>query len=300
MIFVHLVYLLVAWRLVLLAVGPVLLAGPIMLINTAPLKRAGKRVKYAILIPCFATYGLIIAAAFFGDSWSTSLVHAYGVDGEAQVTGRKPTSMIYNNGRVDEYGVLIRRKDGGTTETSFSSASFNVWPPKNLVRYPAIGQRFTARYLTGYPDDFIILADDGSDYARSIRCGDLATRLSEARRKTRFSPDDAAFRADAAAALKAAVDAGCETPPAPDSSATDTVPSIATGASVNDAAAPNPAVRPPGAEPVGMPARCRAPMRQVAAAFGPMVGAPRDRAKEQAYRQALAAAKLAGCPVSPR
>jgi len=55
-----------------------------------------------------------------------------------------------------------------------------------VTRYPGEGLHFTARYRPERPDQFVIVADDNSEFARSLRCGPLNNAISAARKQSEF------------------------------------------------------------------------------------------------------------------
>lgn len=160
--------------------------------------------------------GVILAGAlaiglfgFFG-SWLTNpLIYHNGETGEGIVTGQYRTSDAYNYQQVIGYNAVIRTAGGSVVRTSFRSDSFNVHPSANEVRYPQAGERFNVRYLPAHPEDFVIIADDDSPYARGLRCGDLLQELAAAARASNFAPGDAALARSRDLALSAARAGGC-------------------------------------------------------------------------------------------
>ncbi len=160
--------------------------------------------------------GLILAGVlglvlfrFFG-SWLTNpLIYHNGETGEGVITGQYRTADVFNYQQVIGFNVVIRKADGGAVRTSFRSDSFNVYPSANEVRYPQVGERFNVRYLPVHPEDFVIITDDDSPYARGLRCGDLLQELAAAARASNFAPGDAALARARDNALAAARAGGC-------------------------------------------------------------------------------------------
>jgi hypothetical protein len=159
----------------------------------------------------------IVLAAFIGfilfvlfGSWLTvPLIYRYGESGEGVVTGQYRTADFYNDEPVIGFNVIIRKADGGIVRTAFRSDSFNVYPPANRVRYPTAGARFNVRYLPDHPEDFVIVANDDSAWARSLRCGDLLLAAAAAQREREFAPNDPAAAERHARSLDEARHAGC-------------------------------------------------------------------------------------------
>jgi len=160
--------------------------------------------------------GLILAGVlglvlfgFFG-SWLTNpLIYHNGEIGEGVITGQYRTADVFNYQQVIGFNVVIRKADGAVVRTGLRSDSFNVYPAANEVRYPQAGVRFNVRYLPSHPEDFVIITDDDSPYARSLRCGDLLQEVARAERERSFAPGNPAFARARDDALAAARGGGC-------------------------------------------------------------------------------------------
>jgi len=137
------------------------------------------------------------------------LIHHYGIDGDGVIVRNSPTASLYNNRPVHAYDVVIRTGDGKVHETRFRSDAFNVWPPTNRVSYPDVGDHFTARYLPHHPDDFIILADDDTPWARSLRCRELGADLAEAYVTLAVASDVPHYQKAYKDAMAVMINAGC-------------------------------------------------------------------------------------------
>jgi hypothetical protein len=92
--------------------------------------------------------------------------------------------------------VLLRTADDKVVETSFEDDDFNIYPPKNSVVYPGIGDHFTVYYLRRFPQDFVIVDNDDSPWATALRCGRLRNDVQEANAKYEFDRTNANYRAD--------------------------------------------------------------------------------------------------------
>jgi len=207
----HLFYQLNQWKiavLVALTFGSALVPVALIALNRDP----GKE-KRLIAWGLGCTFGigfpLIFGFAFLGSAIATSLVHRYGVDGEGVVTGRFDTGAMYNDEPVQGYRVLVRTRGDRTVQTGFRSDTFNVYPPENGVAYPLPGVRFTARYLPDYPEDFVIIADDESPWAHSLRCSRIEGRARELTVKLQFSATDPTYRREYDETLAAVRAARC-------------------------------------------------------------------------------------------
>ncbi|SMG11618.1 hypothetical protein [Paraburkholderia susongensis] len=199
---VHVIWLLTRWSFELV---PVAILSSILICFIAVRLR---RLALIWLVPLIVGYAFLNLA--FGKSWGVALIDRFGIQAPATITGRFPTNDIYNNQNVVGYHVLIRSLDGAVVETTFRTDDFNVYPSRNATRYPASGDVFTVRYLHGYPDDFVIVSNDGSPWSNRLRCEALAVSAGQADQKVQFAPENPSFQQAAQAAHAALQSAGCQ------------------------------------------------------------------------------------------
>jgi len=208
-ILLHILYTIVRWRFFLLPVfivAPLILASPRLVSkSTGCLGCLGS----VVIIPLSIILGIV--NIIFGTELSALMIHRFGIQGQATVTGTYNTGSSYNDRQVMGHNVLIKTADGRTIETSFEDDDFNVYPPANGVYYPGDGDVFNVSYINDYPQNFIIISNDDSPWARSLRCFELNKTLHEADAKRQFAADSQAFRKAFEEALQAAQAAGCET-----------------------------------------------------------------------------------------
>ena len=149
--------------------------------------------RFAIFFSVIPVLGFL--NVFFGTDIAADVLHRFGERGSATITGSYDTSTVYNNHNVVGYHVLLRTTDGKVIETSFEDDDFNIYPPKNSVIYPGIGDHFSVYYLRWFPQNFIIVDNDDSPWATELRCGKLRNDVQEANAKYEFDRSNANFRA---------------------------------------------------------------------------------------------------------
>jgi hypothetical protein len=116
--------------------------------------------RFAIFFAILPVLGFL--NAFFGTEIAADVLHGFGEKGSATITGSHDTSTIYNDHDVVGYHVLLSTADDKVVETSFEDDDFNIYPPKNSVVYPGIGDHFSVYYLRSFPEDFVIVDNDDS------------------------------------------------------------------------------------------------------------------------------------------
>ena len=99
------------------------------------------------------------ALFFFGSRLTAPLIYHYGTPAQAVIVSSRQTGNIYNNRPVQRYTVMLQKTDGERIETQFNSSDFNIYPSRDEVRYPAVGQPFEVRYLANQPRAFVILLE---------------------------------------------------------------------------------------------------------------------------------------------
>lgn len=140
------------------------------------------------------TFG--IANMIASSLWVNPLVLAASVGGRSVLLSVNETNRTHNERRVMESRVLLQREGGTTAETSFLSTSGIFVPSLDVnAPLPRPGVGFRVRHLPNYPDAFLILTDDDSDYLHEMRCGDVGRRAVEARSRADFQRNDAVARA---------------------------------------------------------------------------------------------------------
>ncbi len=151
----------------------------------------GRAAIFGAVIPVLA-----FLSVFFGTDVAANILHGFGEKGSATITGSYGTSTVYNDHNVVGYHVLLRTADDKVVETSFEDDDFNIYPPKNSVVYPGIGDHFTVFYLRSFPEDFVIVDNDDSPWAAGLRCSGLRDHVQEANAKYEFDRSNANYRAD--------------------------------------------------------------------------------------------------------
>ncbi len=138
------------------------------------------------------------------------LITSIGERADAQVLSQEATNNLHNRQRVMRYHVVYKTKDGRKVETHFDSWDFNVYPSANTVRYPQVGDAFRVAYLPSFPNTFLILTDEDSEFTRKSRCKDLLQELDFQRRLVNFDPSDPDSKKTYDAARAAAEKNGCD------------------------------------------------------------------------------------------
>lgn len=147
------------------------------------------------------SYGIINLIR--GSTISAYFVYKYGEKGTGVITSTRGTNIRYNERYVEAYEVLIKTKEGKQVESEFTSMDFNIYPvPEHGYSYPSPGVRFSVYYLKSNPHAFVIVGNDDSSYAMSVRCTDALRELGSAKIKFDADSGNAVYRKKYVRALK--------------------------------------------------------------------------------------------------
>jgi hypothetical protein len=107
------------------------------------------------------------------------------------------------------FNVQIKTADCVIVDTTFEDDDFNQYPFSNTFVDPSPGDQFNVRYLPTFPQDFVIITNDDSPWARHLACGRLEQKMFEAERKYQFADRAPAYRRPYIDAIEAAIAGGC-------------------------------------------------------------------------------------------
>jgi hypothetical protein len=175
-----------------------------------PLVKNNKRLRgYTILlVVILCLYGF--ANMFFGTLLVGNLVYSAGETGSAVTVSTKQTNNQYNNHWIYEHTIILETKDGIKYETTFEDSDFNIFPePENGYVYPAVGEKFSVKYLKNSPKAFVIISDDDSPYAKKIRCSNLREVYDEAKQKLKYDSLNSGYKEKYIKARDEYINNGC-------------------------------------------------------------------------------------------
>jgi len=152
------------------------------------------RISLRILSVIILLYGFLVNL-FFGTLLVGNLVYSAGETGSAVTVSTKQSNNQYNNHWVYEHTIILETKDGSKYETTFEDSDFNIFPePENGYVYPAVGEKFSVKYLKNNPKAFVIVSDDDSPYAKKIRCSNLREVYDEAKQKLKYDSLNSGYK----------------------------------------------------------------------------------------------------------
>jgi hypothetical protein len=162
-----------------------------------------------IAIASMALFFISLVNIITGSSLAANIVYSVGEKGAAKVTSNRSTGSRYNGHDVQGHNVLIKTSGNEVVESYFEDDYFTVYPSSNAVRYPGPDIAFTVHYLRSFPQDFVIVSDDDSPWALSLRCAKLGQMLNEARAKYDFDPASGPYRQSYVDSIHQYIDGKC-------------------------------------------------------------------------------------------
>ena len=158
----------------------------------------------------FILLGLMLFNFFMGSRLTSSIINKNGALGTAIVTGTEGTGNYYNNVESIEYKVLLKTAENETLETSFQSQDPNFYPrPKEDISLPEVGMELKVKYLPDAPKHFIILLNEGDNYAKKLECDDVLSELNGAEQKMNFDKTNEIFKNEYERLQKAYTEKDC-------------------------------------------------------------------------------------------
>ena len=153
--------------------------------------RGGKiRKTFGALLLIYGIINIII-----GPMINAKFLNEFGTLADGMVTGIFKTSTLYNEEPVYRYETLIRKPDGSSLETSFTSMDFNVYPASTKgIRLPTAGVQFKIKYVPGAESNFIIMADERSEFVDQQECMTLLANIAQAESKLGFDSENENYK----------------------------------------------------------------------------------------------------------
>ena len=143
---------------------------------------------------------------FAGHVANALFLNAYGTLGSAVVTYEEETSSQLNDQNIWAYDAVVKTADGEDVVAEFDTMSATIYPIRNEIRVPPVGERFVVKYIPGLARNFVIMSDL-SDYGRRQVINEDRGLVEKAAMQFAASPKNPAFVVDYHEALTAFLNA---------------------------------------------------------------------------------------------
>ena len=150
-----------------------------------------------LLVPGFLLGMANIFCASFLNAW---FLQTWGTPGTAVVIQATQTNSTLNDQYIFEYAV-IAKAGGKDVKTNFSSMSAAIWPIRNEILIPPPGQVFVTRYIPGYEENIVIMADE-SMYGKMRIIASNREAVDRARNQLAASPSNESYQEEYRQALQ--------------------------------------------------------------------------------------------------
>lgn len=159
----------------------------LLLIFFAVVMNKSKLTHLAILL-----FPLYMFNLFAGHFVINPLLEHFGEKGEGMVVAIDQTSDLYNDQPVWQYDVMLKSGNEAPVSTYFLTSDFNIIHTDsfNEYYYPSEGVKFNVLYLKKYPKAFVIIADDDSEYAKSLRQDKRNQEINRLKNQLKMDPEN--------------------------------------------------------------------------------------------------------------
>jgi len=148
-----------------------------------------------------ATFLAWMFAMFCMQFINAMFLNAVGTRGTAVLIDARQTSSKLNENYVWTYEGVLRTADGRDVTFGFDTMSATLYPLRNAIQIPTLGQRFEVKYVPGFARNVVILTD-ASEHGRDLQRREDVQAVMRARRQYDASPTNPAFIAEYRLALR--------------------------------------------------------------------------------------------------
>jgi len=151
----------------------------------------------------YVIIGFILALVnvFTGQFVNAVFLAHYGERGSAVVTLEEETSSTINDSAIWDYDAVVKTADGKDVVTDFSTTTASIYPIRNEIIIPPLGERFIVKYIPGFEKNIVIMSDE-SPYGIKRRIAENLRPLLKARGQYNVSTNNESFRKEYIQALK--------------------------------------------------------------------------------------------------
>lgn len=139
---------------------------------------------------------------FTGLMMNGAFLNSFGTYGSAVVTHAEETNSQLNNQNIWAYDAVMRTADGRDVKTGFDTMSASLYPNRNEINIPPVGERFVVKYIPGFERNIVIMRDE-SAFGIRRRIQQDRGPVDRAKVQLSASPGNAEFRQEYRNALQA-------------------------------------------------------------------------------------------------
>lgn len=151
---------------------------------------AALRGKIVYMILAFTLAFANIFATHFLNAW---FLNTFGVKATAVIINAEQTNSTLNEEYIWDYEAVIKTPEGKDVVTSFSTMSAAIYPIRNAILIPQMGEPFFVKYMPGYEKNIVILSDE-SMYGKLRNIYENRQPIEKARRQLEAHPNNKEFK----------------------------------------------------------------------------------------------------------
>lgn len=143
----------------------------------------------------FGVLGLLLPMAniFCAHMLNAWFLNTFGEKSTAVITYSEQTNSTLNDAYIWDYDALVKTLEGKDVESGFSTTSAAIYPIRNRILIPPVGQLFFVKFIPGYEKNFVILSDE-SLYGKMLLISKKREKVEKARRMFEASPANSTFK----------------------------------------------------------------------------------------------------------
>lgn len=147
--------------------------------------------------------GLVLGMlnVFTGSMANAVFLNAFGTYGTAVVTHAEETSSQLNERNIWAYDAVMQTAEGRDVKVHFDTLSASLYPVRNRIDLPPVGERFVVKYIPGYERNIAIMRDE-SPFGKRILLAQARGPVERAAAQLAASPDNEAFKQEYRLALQ--------------------------------------------------------------------------------------------------
>jgi hypothetical protein len=145
------------------------------------------------------------ANVFAGHFLNAMFLNAYGTLGTAVITHSEKTDSMLNNQYIRAYDAVLKTADGRDVVTAFDTMSASIYPIRNAILIPPLGETFVVKYIPGFERNIVIMSDL-SDYGKRRLIREDRGPVDKAKAQLAASPTNETFIAEYRNALREFLD----------------------------------------------------------------------------------------------
>ena len=147
--------------------------------------------------------GMVLGMAniFTGSMINAIFLNAFGTYGSAVVTHAEETNSTLNDQPIWAFDGVMQTSDGLDVKIGFDTMSASLYPVRNQIDLPPVGERFVVKYIPGFERNVAIMRDE-SPFGKRIIVAEARGPIDRAANQLAVSPNNESFKQEYREALE--------------------------------------------------------------------------------------------------